>query len=319
MLTEERAISPEQLGELTKKFVACLSRRSHAEGCALMESRIGWHIKEFLDELGDFTCDLVKSELTYPAAYKGLRPVEEQIHLLAAQFQLDPGPALKFLENGLPAVPKWAEGWAALPIHERCRGTWIDNVYKALIWHSGVCGNRPGRYYGCGATEGLCLENHVRPYYVGPGLEKARCTRRRFAQDWKRWVGGNIMIVPVQMGAMRRGQSDRMVKACCKRDDMSEFPLGMFEVACLLAMHPERVSEYRENALAVNAPGDEYTFAGFMKTANCRHKQMGQFIKLSAGRLPAFAFGWDNLQDARNGPVTASSWSLRSWLLNRPR
>ena len=122
------------------------------------------------------------------------------------------------------------------------------------------------------------------------------------------------MIVPVQMGAMRKGQSDRMVKACCKRKGMSEFPLGIFEVACLLAMHPERVPDSDEKALEVNAPGDEYTPTGFLKSGNCRWHQMGEWRKLGKDRLPSFGFGWSGRREDHNGPVTASSWNIKAHL-----
>lgn len=306
MLFDNRPISPQQLGEITKVIVTALAKRSHAEGSALMDKHIGWHVKEFLDEQGDFNCDWVETGLTYPQAYTGLRPIQEQIELIADQFRLDKKPAMSLVSRGLPDVPKWAEGWAAFPISEEIKGTYASLVYKALIWHSGVSGNRPGYYCGSGAPEGLKLEEHVQPYFV----DNASCTRRRFAWDWKQKIGGRIMIVPVQMGALRKGQSDRMVKAHCSREGMNEFPLGIFEVACLLAMHPQRIPKYREKALYVNTPGDKYTHAGFLKTANCRWKQMGNFWCFEEKGIPCFGFGQDNRQDEQNGPVTASRWDF---------
>jgi hypothetical protein len=311
---DRRGISPEQQGELVKQFTLALARRSHAEGCALLESSIGWYINEFLNEKCDFTCDWVESDLEYPAAYKGLRPVEEQVQLLASTFRLDPKPALKVLEKGLPAVPAWAEGWAAVPIQEKLPSTYANLAYKSLTWHSSVCGNRPRCHSSHGAPEGLNLEDHVLPHFANPEVGKRGSVRRKFTWWWELKVGGCIMIVPVQMGAMRRGQSDRMVKAQCRRKDMSEFPLGIFEVACLLAMHPKRVPEYNEKALQVNAPGDEYTYQAYLKSSNCHSLQMGHWWTLGKGELPSFGFASSNLKDASHGPVTASQWDFKSHL-----
>lgn len=314
VLFDTRDISPEQLGELTKRFVMELTKRSHTEGCAVMGKNFDWHIRQLLDELGDFSCDWVESELVYPKAYTGLLPIKEQVNLIADQFRLDRAPAMKLLSYGLPDIPKWAEGWAALPFLEDIPGSYVNIVEKALIWHSSICGNRPGCYSGSGATEGLRLKEHVRPHFVGGELEKANCPRRNFAWNWEQRIGGRIMIVPVQMGLLRRGQSDRMVKARCSQKDMKEFPLGIFEVACLLAMHPNRVPKYQEQALQVNAPGDEYTYEGFLKTENCRWKQMGHWWRLEKGGLPCFGFGQDNIRDDQNGPVTASGWDVNTHL-----
>lgn len=310
----DERMSPNQLGDLTRVCVAELARRSHAEGQALEETNFQYRFREMLDECGDFTCDWVKSNLEYPKAYKGLRPVEEQVHLLADKFGIDRQPALDFLKKSLPDVPKWAEGWAALPIQERFPHAHAKISQQALIWHSSICGNSPDYYARYGVPEGLTLEDHVRPHFVGLELEKVSCARRIFAWQWERFVGGRIMIVPVQMGAMRRGQSDRMVKAHCKRKSMSEFPLGIFEVACLLAMHPERVPDFDEKALGVNAPGDEYTPEGLLKSVNCGRKQMGVWRRFRRGGLPYFGFGGDGIREAQNGPVTASSWDIKAHL-----
>ena len=49
----------------------------------------GWHINEFLNELGGFACDFTPSDLGYPETYQGLLPIEEQVQLIADQFLLD--------------------------------------------------------------------------------------------------------------------------------------------------------------------------------------------------------------------------------------
>ncbi len=310
MLTKKygKVISPDQLGELAKRFTAEMARRSHEEAQAIMENRIDWTFSEMLDEQSNFTCDWVESDLSYPKAYTGLRPIEEQVHMLADRFRIDRKPALKRIKMGLPDVPKWAEGWGATPIQEEFPDSHTSIMYKALNWHSSICGNRPGCHASYGAPEGLTLEEHVRPHFAGQG--KIICQRNNFAWKWKHHVGGRIMIIPVQMGAMRKGQSDRMVKACCKRKGMSEFPLGIFEVACLLAMHPERIPDFEENALEVNAPGDEYTPEGFLKSSNCRYHQMGEWRKIEKNRLPSFGFARSGRMEDYNGPVTASTWDV---------
>lgn len=307
-----KGISPDQLGELVKLVVANLSTRSHAEACFMHEHNIGWYIKEFLDERGGFSCDWVESNLVYPAAYKGLLPIEEQAHMVADRFRIDRKPVMKVIAAGLPEVPKWAEGWAALPMQEELKGSHWDTTVDALIWLNGICGNEPGYFSNCGGIEGLVFEKHVRPHFVGEevGKYKSSYARNRFAWEWKQRVGGRIMIVPVQMGGMRRGQSDRMVRAHCLQRERSEFPLGAFEVACLLAMHPERIPEYAECALEVNAPGDEYTTEGHIKTQNCRWHQMATFMRLERDGIPCFGFARGNCRDARNAPFTASKWDV---------
>lgn len=307
-----KAISPDQLGELVKLLVADLSTRSHAEACFMHEHNMGWHIKEFLDERGGFSCDWVASDLAYPAAYKGLRPVEEQVHMVADRFRLDRKPVLQLIAKGLPEVPKWAEGWAALPMQEELKGSHWQVLEDALVWLNTIFGNQPDRYSSCGGIEGLQFEEHVRPHFIGKevGKYKSSYPRNRLAWEWRKRVGGKIMIVPVQMGAMRKGQSDRMVRAHCLERERSEFPLGAFEVACLIAMHPERIPEYGERALQVNAPGDEYTVEGHIKTQNCRWHQMATFMRLEKGGIPCFGFARDSYRDARNAPCTASMWDV---------
>lgn len=312
---DARGISPEQLGELTKQFLRELSGRSHAEACAIMEKNPVWDFRQLFEELGDFRCDWTPSDLGYPQAYTGLRPIEEQVNLIADHFKLDRGPAMRLLKYGLPDVPKWSEGWAAFPIQELLKGThYVDHVEKALIWHSGVCGNTPGHYSSSRGLEGLRLEEHVRPHFDGRELGKLSCPRKNFAWEWKERIGGRIMIAPVQMGLLRRGQSDRMVRAYCTRAGVSEFPLGIFEVACLLAMHPSRVPDYLEQALHACTPGDEYNPEGHIKTQNCRWKQMGYFWRLRKNDIPCFGFGQDNIRDKQNGPVTASRWNINAHL-----
>lgn len=304
-------MSPAQLGELTKRFVAELAKRSDKEAQAILSNNVEWHIGAMLDNLGDFRCDWVKSDLGYPTSYKGLLPLTEQVELLAKQFRLDRGPAMKLLKKPLPDVPKWAEGWAAVPIPEKFPDGYAGITEKALIWHCTVRGHPPG-CYAASALGGLMLGQHIQPHFVGPEMEKRNCTRNRFAEAWGRNVGGRIMIVPVQMGDMRKGQSDRMVKACCERKK-SEFPLGAFEVACLLAMHPTRVPGHDEKALGVNAPGDEYNPAAVLKTmGNCRWLQMGKFWCLRRGEVPTFVLGSEQLREACNGPITASSWDIKA-------
>lgn len=307
-----KAISPEQLGELVKRFVADLSKRSHAEACFMHEHNINWHIKELLDEQGGFACDWVESNLVYPQAYTGLWPIEEQVHLIADRFRIDRKLAMKVIAAGLPEVPKWAEGWAALPMQEELKGNHWRVLEDALIWLCTICGGEPDRYSSCGGIEGLQFAEHVRPHFVGQavGEHKSSYARNRFVYEWKKRVGGRIMIVPVQMGALRKGQSDRMARAHCLHKERSEFPLGAFEVACLLAMHPHRIPEYGERALEVNAPGDEYTTEGHIKTFNCRWHQMATFMRLEKGGIPRFGFARGALQDSRNAPITASSWDI---------
>ena len=313
-MSEVKGISPEQLGELTKMLVADLAGRNLAEACFIYEHNPQWHITEFSDELGGFACDFTPSDLSYPVAYQGLRPIEEQVHLIAEQFRLDSAQALLAIGRGLSDVPKWAEGWAALPMQETLEGGYWSNLEKALIWLNNMSGGIPDRFSASGGVEGLVFSEHIRPHFLGEEREKNSYVRNQFAYDWSKHVGGCIMIVPVQLGALRKGQSDRMVKAHCLKTKRSEFPLGAFDVACLLAMHPGRVSQHRERALAVNAPGDEYNTAAYIKAPNCRWYQMAQFMRLDDRGLPNFSFAWNNLRDPRNAPFTASGWNCRNHL-----
>ncbi len=59
----------------------------------------------------------VHSSYVYPPEYKGLKPIEKQIDILADIFQLSLGYATEFIEKVLPTLtlPEWAEGWGAFP------------------------------------------------------------------------------------------------------------------------------------------------------------------------------------------------------------
>lgn len=301
--------TPKQIGSLVGTFATVVAERSQGELQDVLENGLDWEMDRFLDRLSGYSCDLVETTAEYPDSYTGLRPLEEQIDLIADAFQLAREPAQKLVAAGLPELPEWMEGWAAIPIE------WLmlrlksyeQRLEKALLWMNEAVGHK-GFIAGSWGHRGLDPFEHVCPEYNDPGY-RAHDLRTRhldFLSQFHRKYASKIAILPVQMGCKRRGQSDRMARAHCRRTKY-EFPATSFEVACLLAMHPSRIGG--SSALSANCPGDVLAW----NKSHVPGVEMLQMIEFRGDLNPSLislVFGLDSLRRATNGPITFSTWDL---------
>lgn len=315
--TYDKSPTAEQIARLTGDFTRALVHRSRGELQDIFaEEGVGWEMETFLDRLSGYSCDFAEGDINYPTEYVGLRPLKEQIELVSDEFRIASRQALKLIRNQLPTLPDWMEGWAAFPIEYRLRNSsYSQALYKAVLWMNKVTGNLSGRYAGC-LMGGLDPFEDVCPGYTGiDSFAHGFRSRRQsdFLNAFYEKFASRIAIAPVQMGRLRRGQSDRMVREQCRRS-RCEYPGTAFDVACLLAMHPTRVGA--GETLSANCPGDVYTQDALQThlIGDLKNQQMAEF-RGGIGDSPGLIFlsiGSDMRKDCRHGPVTFSTWDLNS-------
>ncbi|MEO6536654.1 MAG: hypothetical protein ABIT47_03085 [Candidatus Paceibacterota bacterium] len=303
---------PKQVGSLVGAFATAVASRSHGELQDILGQSVEWHMSRFLDRMSGYSCDFVESTVDYPSTYTGLRPIQEQIELVADTFNLARKPAQQLVAAGLPELPEWMEGWAAIPIE------WLlvrpksygDKLESATLWMNEIVGNK-GYVAGSWGHRGLHPFEHVDPEYNAHDYPTQDLSKRHldFLGQFYKKYGSKIAILPVQMGRKRSGQSDRMARAHCRRSKR-EFPATSLEVACLLAMHPSRIGG--SNTLGANCPGDVFAPAASQKIYG--HEvdtlQMIEFRGDLTPGLISLVFSFDSIRRATNAPITFSIWDL---------
>jgi hypothetical protein len=179
----------------------------------------------------------VESNRVYPPSYR-VRPVEAQVTELKKHFpQL--GSCLEKLSRR--PLPEGAEAWFAIPRWEALAPTYNEAVEMVL----GVIGSRrkfQNRIAG-----------RLGPTYLRQS-ERTKLAGKILADQQS---GNDIMVVATQAGLLHRGCSARRARVAMAGN---EFGFGVFEVACLLLTHPERLST--EDTLMIDCGGDEYSVRG---------------------------------------------------------
>jgi hypothetical protein len=105
------------------KFAACYNKMGFNPEAAqrLNESGEFWQgLKTLMGKhsvSNQFAPEEVRSSYTYPKEYRGLKPIGEQVDLIAKAFGLSLGYTSEWIEKVLPTLtlPEGAEGWCALP------------------------------------------------------------------------------------------------------------------------------------------------------------------------------------------------------------
>lgn len=200
----------------------------------------------------------VPSNRKYSPKYKGARPIEKQVEIIAKVFKLSSLGALKFIKEILPtfSLPQGAEGWFAIPnldamvFNNFCGSkeimdSDIDVQYCAavklvvLILRS----FRPVRYERTERLTPSQLRQHVRTV----------CALTALSEMQK----NEVLIIPAQLGFRYRGCSPRRAR---EKFAPNEFGLGVLAMASILMTHLERL-EF-QNELEIDCSGDEFSIGG---------------------------------------------------------
>ena len=207
------------------------AQKLHSQG-----DKLAAGIAELIAQLSvtdQYADEQVKTSHNYPASYR-VKPLAEQMKVLAKMFSLEGAKALEYAEH-LPELPEGAEGWFAIPRWEALAETYGE----ALEVVFGHIGRRPFKNW----REGELHERY---------LCQSEKTKTMFAQLAEK-QSGDIILVPAQFGFLHRGQS---VRRACETFAEHEFGLGAFAVGCMLLTHPEREQVWEQ--LHIDCAGDEY-------------------------------------------------------------
>jgi hypothetical protein len=176
------------------------------------------------------------SSYAYPNAYKGPKPIANQIKAIAKIFGLDPSQAIEFAKN-LPALPEGAEGWFAIPRWEKLGSSYGEAVDRVL---AKIASKRKFYNHREGQTGSEYLREHEKTVKAFQTLEGDQ-------------NGHDILIVPAQFGLRHRGRSVRQAREVM---NAVEFGLGAFAVGSMILMHPEREVEFDQ--IHIDCAGDEF-------------------------------------------------------------
>ena len=195
----------------------------------------------------------VSSNYTYPKEYKGPKPINDQIKVIAEIFSLDPKQALEFVKN-LPElksfVPKDAlewTGWFAIP-----SDTGLQKLFPQItdpaerycdgvqLVHTKIADSRSFYNYREGQITSAHLRAHTRTAH----------TLDLIAENQP----GDILIMAGQLGMRHRGRSVRRAREVFMSN---EFGLGSLAVGSIVLTHPERIVRWEE--LDMDCSGDEFS------------------------------------------------------------
>ena len=222
----------EQLDQHSAKSVLEMGRKLKAEVAESVVNIIHRHTAS-----DKFKEEEVGSNRTYPPTYK-VRPVEAQVTELRKFF-----PSLGSCIEKLARKPllEGAEAWFAIPRWEALAPTYNEAVEMVL----GVLATRrkfQNRIIG-----------RLGPTYLRQG-ERSKLAKKILADQQQ---GSDLLVVAAQAGMLHRGFSARRARV---RMAGNEFGMGVFDVACLLLTHPERLST--DDTLMIDCGGDEYSVRG---------------------------------------------------------
>ena len=229
----------------SKLDVACAQRLNERGG----ELQDG--ITKLITELSmssQYADEEVLASYAYPKEYKGPKPINEQIKVIAEIFGLDPDGALEYVKN-LPDLPQGAEGWFAVPCVKRLAVKHFpevtdpaDKYCRAVrLVHQKIAESRPFCNYCEGQITPDRLRVHARTLKALGSLAEAQ--------------NNDILIIACQLGLRHRGRS---VRRACEVMSFNEFGLTSLTVDCIILTHPERIVRWEE--LNIDCAGDEFNF-----------------------------------------------------------
>jgi hypothetical protein len=184
-----------------------------------------------------FKDEQVSSNRVYPPTYK-VRPVEAQVTELKRFF-----PTLGSCHERLARKPllEGAEGWFAFPRWQALAPTYNEAVEMVI----GVMAAKRK------------FQNRLAGKMGPTFLRKSERSKLAEKILGDQQQGHDFLVIPIQAGMLHRGCSARRARVTMAGN---EFGLGVFEVACILLTHPERLSS--EDTLMIDCGGDEYSVRG---------------------------------------------------------
>lgn len=184
-----------------------------------MDARWDVVIQSMVD-LGKFRFENeeVASISNYGKFYKGPKPIEEQISLLASLLGLDSSHALAYIQQ-LPSLPEGAEGWFAVPSVGDCEGITDSSIAKIVFEKLG---------------EVTDVDWDVNFESAELHNAKFSCEIRKAFSYLRKMQPGDIWIIPAQLGMRHRGRSPR----CAQEKYLKgEFGLSSYMFVSILLNH----------------------------------------------------------------------------------
>lgn len=198
----------------------------------------------YADERGESTC-------TYPADY-AVKPISQQIDILAGVFGLSPGLTSEFVTNVLPtlALPDGAEGWFAIPSIDALAKRFFNDVTDPADRYC-----RAVQLILSKIGELLRFYNH-RDGQLGPDYLRLNARTAHAMNIIVEKQQTDIVIVAGQFGAKHAGLSVRRAREVFTP---IEYGFGSYHVGAMLLTHPDRLISHYD--LGPDCPGDDYRLA----------------------------------------------------------
>ncbi len=232
-------LSGGQMSDLVSTIMSALGVPSRQDAQVMLEQP---HFSSLLKQVFDLAACYPRDQDTpcagYSVNYTGPRPLREQINILAERFSLDPSRALSLM-YGTGDKHKRAEGWFAVVNWKVLGENYIDQCWKVFDWIREHSMSVPDPKRGFG-SQGMFSQTLL------GGFDDAQIGFHPSYNTWRvrhcQRDDDPIWIFPAQFGLGRAGQSHRRATELCKRTK-TEYPLSIFEVACMIAVHPERIGK----------------------------------------------------------------------------
>lgn len=196
-----------------------------------------------------FADEEVESTYVYPAGY-AVKPIDQQIDILAKIFGFSLGNTIEFMEKVFPTLtlPDWAEGWFAIPSVDALAARFFKSVNDpearnceaVKIVLAKIAASRSFSNY---------REGQITPNRYRRTAQMVKAMDLITAQQ-----NGDVLVVPGQFGMRHRGRSVRRAREVMTHP---EFGFGSVAVGSMLLTHPERLVSYDD--IWIDATGDEFS------------------------------------------------------------
>lgn len=229
-----------------------------ADGSAqqLNESREFWKELAVLIQkhsgMNQYAHEVVNSSYTYPKEYH-VRPIGEQVEMIAKNFNLDPTQAYEFIKN-LSALSNF------VPEDSLSHVEWfaVPKVSAIAKKHFPAITNPAEQY--CEAVKMVLRKlaenrsfSNYREGQITPNQLRQHSRTVDFLEHLEAEQAGDILIIAVQYGMKHRGESVRRARETFAGN---EFGLTSFILGCMALVHPDRYVRWEE--LDTDCSGDEF-------------------------------------------------------------
>jgi hypothetical protein len=222
----------EQLDKQSAQTVLESGHKLRAELAEMVVAAVERHT--YSDKYKD---EQVPSDRIYPSSYHTW-PIEAQVTELRKIF-----PALKSCNEKLARrkLPEGAEAWFAIPRWQAIASSYNEATQMAI---NALASKRRFSNRLVGKLTEIYLHQTERTVLASNIV----CEQQE---------GYDILVVGAQFGMLHRGSSSRRTRITLAGN---EFCLGVFDIACMLLTHPQRLSA--GNTLMIDCGGDEYSVRG---------------------------------------------------------